>query len=208
MSELRVCLCSLFTFHCSLFSCSYSELQFSDIGLFWSSLILSSHQNNISKMKSGKDEEGIVPREAEKDIIDKALQYGKYQSLLIWIFGTSIGTNHRSVFSDSFDSLTKFQPSSGRLTTSSWSSCWTTVRTGVVWSHTERCVTRPWMGGEKSFKLTTNSGWLQVLRAFAVGERSSLTPVIQTSFTHWLWNINGSVRRWERILKIPAVLIN
>ena len=48
-------------------------------------------------MKSGKDEEGIVPREAEKDIIDKALQYGKYQSLLIWIFGTSIGTNHRSV---------------------------------------------------------------------------------------------------------------
>lgn len=47
-------------------------------------------------MKSGKDEE-IVPREPEKDIIDKALQYGKYQSLLIWIFGTSIGTNHRSL---------------------------------------------------------------------------------------------------------------
>ena len=46
-------------------------------------------------MKSGKDEE-IVPGETEKDIIDKALQYGKYQSFLIWIFGTSIGSNQCS----------------------------------------------------------------------------------------------------------------
>ena len=54
-------------------------------------------------MKSGKDED-IVPRETEKDIIDKALQYGKYQSFLIWIFGTSIGAKHRFK-SDWFDNL-------------------------------------------------------------------------------------------------------
>ena len=50
--------------------------------------------NNFSEMKSEKDGE-TVPREGEKDIIDKALQYGKYQSLLIWIFGTSIGMKNR-----------------------------------------------------------------------------------------------------------------
>ena len=57
-------------------------------------------------MKSGKDEE-IVPRETEKDIIDKALQYGKYQSFLIWIFGTSIGAKHRFK-SDLFDNFSHF----------------------------------------------------------------------------------------------------
>ena len=57
-------------------------------------------------MKSGKDEE-IVPRETEKDIIDKALQYGKYQSFLIWIFGTSIGAKHRFK-SDWFDNFSHF----------------------------------------------------------------------------------------------------
>ena len=60
-------------------------------------------------MKSGKDEE-IVPRETEKDIIDKALQYGKYQSLLIWIFGTSIGMNHPALVTD-LAIFGNFQPS-------------------------------------------------------------------------------------------------
>lgn len=41
-------------------------------------------------MKPGTEEQ-YPPDETAKDIIDKALQFGKYQSLLIWIFGTSIG---------------------------------------------------------------------------------------------------------------------
>ena len=41
-------------------------------------------------MTAAKDQH-FVPDETAKDVIDKALQFGKYQSLLIWIFGTSIG---------------------------------------------------------------------------------------------------------------------
>lgn len=41
-------------------------------------------------MKPGKNETS-GPEETAKDIIDKALEFGKYQNLLIWIFGTSIG---------------------------------------------------------------------------------------------------------------------
>ena len=38
-----------------------------------------------------KEDGGTVPDGTCKEFIDKSLEFGKYQNLLIWIFGTSIG---------------------------------------------------------------------------------------------------------------------
>ena len=71
-------------------------------------------------MTAAKDQH-FVPDETAKDVIDKALQFGKYQSLLIWIFGTSIGNPLVSKTKTLHASL--FQLSSGPWITSNWSSC-------------------------------------------------------------------------------------
>ena len=146
-------------------------------------------------MKSGKDEE-IVPREPEKDIIDKALQYGKYQSLLIWIFGTSIGRIHRFQWLWQFFDFLKFSAFIGAI---DYIQLVFMLNDRQDWTclEPEREMCDETLDGMRQIRQTwhNNCGGIQVLRAFAVGERSSSTRVIQTSFTHLLWNINGSVSR-------------